>query len=165
MSLSVDPSSSPSQPGRSRRWLWIALIIAPLVVLQAGVGTLFVAPRLCGVTEPQRHGLDCDIPLPANATFLSQLPTPSEPAGVTTKILDYHVPYSTEQSIHDFYVQRLPTSGWNCANKGQPIDVRAIQGKRSVTISSVASGGEAAGVEMAISVSTFSKDMTDSCKN
>jgi hypothetical protein len=131
----------------------------------AGVGALFVAPRLCGVTEPQRHGLDCDIPLPANATFLSQLPTPSEPAGVATKIYDYHVPYSTELSIHDFYVQRLPSSGWKCANKEPLIEVQAIQEKRSVTISSVASGGEAAGVEMAISVSTFSKDVTDSCKS
>jgi hypothetical protein len=80
-------------------------------------------------------------------------------------IYDYHVPYSTEQSIHDFYVQRLPSSGWKCANKEPLIDVQAIQGKRSVTISSVAAGGEAAGVEMAISVSTFSKDVTDSCKS
>src|SRR2546421_12778855 len=129
MSLSPDSSSSPGQPARSRRWLWIALAIALVVVLLAGVGALFVAPRLCGVTESQRHGLDCDIPLPANATFRGQLPTPGDGPSITTTMLNYHVPDTNERSIHDFYVQRLPSSGWKCVNKDAPFDVQAHQGK------------------------------------
>jgi len=101
MSLSMDSSASPSQPARSRRWLWIALIIALVAVLLAAVGTFVVAPRLCGVTEPQRHGLDCDIPLPPNTTFKEFLPTPGA-VGVSTKTYDFHAPDTTEQAIKDY---------------------------------------------------------------
>ncbi len=163
MSLSMDSSSSP-QPARSRRWLWIALIVALVVVLLAGVGAFVVAPRLCGVTEPQRHGLDCDIPLPPNATYLGLLPTPGA-VGVTTKTYDFHVPDTTEQAIKDFYAQHLPASGWKCVNHDDPVDVTAVQGTRAVGVSSLASGGEAAGVELAISVSTFSTAFSDSCES
>ncbi|HEX3271327.1 MAG TPA: hypothetical protein VHR15_11805 [Ktedonobacterales bacterium] len=164
MSLSMDSSSSPSQPARSRRWLWIALIVVLALALLVGVGALVVAPRLCGVTEPQRHGLDCDIPLPPNTTYLGLLPTPSA-VGVSTKTYDFHVPDTTEQAIKDFYAQRLPSSGWKCVNHEDPVDVTAFQGTRAVGVSSLASGGEAAGVELAISVSTFSKAFPDSCES
>lgn len=162
MSLSMDSSASPSQPAHSRRWLWIALIIALVVVLLAGVGAFVVAPRLCGVTEPQRHDLDCDIPLPPNTTYLGLLPTPGA-VGVSTKTYDFHVPDTTEQAIKDFYAQHLPSNGWKCVNHDDPIIVTATQGTRSVGVSSLASGGEAAGVELAISVITFSKAFPDTC--
>jgi hypothetical protein len=131
MSLSMDSSSSPPQPARSRRWIWIALIVALAITLLAGVGAFVVAPRLCGVTEPQRHGLDCDIPLPAYATYLGLLPAPSA-VGVSTKTYDFHVPDTTEQAIKDFYAQRLPSSGWKCVNHDDPVDVTAFQGTRGV---------------------------------
>jgi hypothetical protein len=162
MSLSMDSSSSPPQPARSRRWIWIALIIALTIALLAGVGALVVAPRLCGVTEPQRHGLDCDIPLPPNTTFVGFLPTPGA-VGVSTKTYDFHVPDTTEQAIRDFYVERLPSSGWKCVSKDVPTGATALQGTRGVAVGSLASGGEAAGVELAVSVSTFTKDPSGSC--
>ena len=164
MSLSMDSSASPSQPAHSRRWLWITLIIALVVVLLAAVGAFVVAPRLCGVTEPQRHGLDCDIPLPPNTAYLGLLPTPGA-VGVSTKTYDFHVPDTTEQAIKDFYAQRLPANGWKCVNHDDPIIVTATQGTRSVGVSSLASGGEAAGVELAISVITFSKAFPDTCSS
>ena len=162
MSLSMDSSSSPPQPARSRRWIWIALIIALAIGLLAGVGALVVVPRLCGVTEPQRHGLDCDIPLPANATSKGLLPSP-DTVGVTTKTNDFHAPDITEQTGHDCYVQRLPSGGWTCVGKDDPTGVTALQGTRGVAVGSLSSGGEAAGVELAISVSNFSKDVGASC--
>jgi hypothetical protein len=164
MSLSMDSPSSSPQPARSRRWLWIALIVALAIVLLAGVETLVIAPRLCGVVESQRHGLDCDIPLPPNTTFMGFLPTPGAVA-ITTKTYDFHVPGTTEQAIKDFYAQHLPSSGWKCVNQDDPVAVTAVQGTRAVGVSSLASGGEAAGVELAISVSTFSKAFSDSCKS
>jgi len=164
MSLSMDSSSSSPQPARSRRWVWIALIAALVLALLIGVGALVVAPRLCGVTESQRHGLDCDIPLPPNATYLGLLPTPGA-VGITTKAYDFHVPDTTEQAIKEFYAQHLPSSGWKCVNQDDPVAVTAVQGTRAVGVSSLASGGEAAGVELAISVSTFAKAFSDSCKS
>jgi hypothetical protein len=164
MSLSMDSSSSSPQPARSRRWVWIALIAALVLALLIGVGALVIAPRLCSVTNSQRHGLDCDIPLPPNTTFLGFLPTP-DAVGVTTKTYDFHTPGTTEQAIKDFYAQRLPSSGWKCVNQDDPVAVTAVQGTRAVGVSSLASGGEAAGVELAISVSTFSKAFSDSCKS
>jgi len=162
MSLSMDSSASPTQPARSRRWLWIALIVALALALLVGVGALVVAPRLCGVTESQRHDLDCDIPLPPNTTFVGFLPTPGA-VGVSTKAYDFHAPNTTEQAIKDFYAQHLPESGWKCVNHDDPVVVTAVQGTRAVGVSSLASGGEAAGVELAISVSTFSKPFSDTC--
>jgi hypothetical protein len=164
MSLSMDSSSSSPQPARSRRWLWIAIIAALVLALLIGVGALVVAPRLCGVTESQRHGLDCDIPLPPNTTFLEFLPAP-DAVGVTTKTYDFHTPGTTEQAVKDFYAQRLPSSGWKCVNHDDPIIVTANQETRAVSVSSLASGGEAAGVELAISVITFSKSFPNTCNS
>jgi hypothetical protein len=164
MSLSMDSTPAAPQPGRSRRWLWIALIIILVVVLLAGVGALLVAPRLCGVTESQRHGLDCDIPLPPNTTFIQFLPTP-DAVGVTTKTYDFHTPGTSEREIKDFYAQRLPSNGWKCVNHDDPVTVTANQGTRGVSVSSLASGGEAAGVELAISVITFAKAFPDTCSS
>jgi hypothetical protein len=144
------------------RWIWIALIIALAIAVLAGVGAFVVAPRHCGVIEPQRHGLDCDIPLPANATFKGLLPSP-DTVGVTTRTYDFHVPDIIEQAVHDFYVQRLPSGGWTCVGKDDPTGATALQGTRGVAVGSLSSGGEAAGVELAISVSTFPKDMGASC--
>jgi hypothetical protein len=72
---------------------------------------------------------------------------------------------TTEQAIHDFYAQRLPSSGWKCINQDDRTGATAFQGRRGVAIGSVSSGGEAAGVELAISVSTFSKDVSGSCES
>jgi hypothetical protein len=80
-------------------------------------------------------------------------------------MLSYHVPDTDERAIHDFYAQRLPASGWKCLNKDLPFDVQARQGNRSVAISSLSSGGEAAGVQMVISVSTYSKGFPASCES
>ena len=88
--------------------------------------TFVVAPRLCGVTEPQRHGLDCDIPLPPNTTFREFLPTPGA-VGVSTKTYDFHTPDTTEQAIKDFYAQRLPSNGWKCVNHEIQLSSRRLR--------------------------------------
>jgi hypothetical protein len=149
----MDSSSSAPQPARSRRWIWITLIAVLALALLIGVGALVVAPRLCGVTESQRHGLDCDIPLPPNTTYRGLLPS-TDTVGVTTKTHDIHVPDTTEQAIHDLHAQRLPSTG-----------ATALQGTRGVAVGSLSSGGEAAGAELAISVSTFTNDACGSCAN
>ncbi len=70
MSLPTDPPAPSASPARRRRGLWLGLGIAVLALgLLCGASAVLAGPRLCAVTEPQSHGLACDIPLPPNATF------------------------------------------------------------------------------------------------
>jgi len=70
MSLPADPPAPSASPAPRRYGPWLGLGIAVLALgFFAGISAVFAGPRLCAVTEPQRHGLACDIPLPPNATF------------------------------------------------------------------------------------------------
>jgi hypothetical protein len=67
--------------------------------------------------------------------------------------------------VHDFYVQRLTSSGWTCVSKGDPTGAMALQGTRGVAVGSLSSGGETAREELAISVIRFKQDLSGSCAN
>jgi hypothetical protein len=158
VSLPSDAASPSTPPMRRRRGLWLGLGIALLVViLIVGVGAVFVAPRLCGVTEPQRHGLACDIPLPPNATFVRTFEPPAgTPPG--SEILLFHASNTTPDAIHTFYEQQLPSKGWTCVQTGDPLTVRATQGKRSVSIVLAPLAQEGADVPFVVNDFTFASE-------
>jgi hypothetical protein len=115
------------------------------------------------VNEPQRHGLACDIPLPANTTFDHELKSPGDfMPGVTSVILQYHVANGTLESVREFYTQRLPSSGWKCVDASNVGGIEARQDKRILAVL-LPQTGDATGIAMRVEVSTFSKDVSDSC--
>jgi hypothetical protein len=129
-----------------------------MLLLLVGVGAVFIAPRLCGLTEPQRHGLACDIPVPPNATFDRTVEPPAGPqAGIEQQNLLFHASYTAPDAIHTFYSQQLPTKGWTCVNTDDPITVAATRGKRAVSIVLSPLAQEGADVPFVVSVQTFSK--------
>jgi hypothetical protein len=126
---------------------------------------VIVVPRLCGVTEPQRHGLACDIPLPPNTTFDRQVELPGgNLSGVASQTLQYHVANTTNDAIHTFYVQQLPTKGWKCIRGDDPTAISGAQGNRGLTIGLAPPSGSSSDVTLVISVATFTKDIdTSAC--
>jgi hypothetical protein len=165
MSQPSNPAPSPIPPQRSRRGLWIGLSVALLLlVLLVGVGALFVAPQLCTVTEPQRQGLACDIPLPPNTTFDREVSLPGgELPGVPSQSLQYHVANTTPDQISSFYTQRLPANGWKCVRGDIPSVISGQQERRSVIVSLHPVSGSTSDVTIIISVLTFNKELGDDC--
>ena len=165
MSLPNDSTSASKAPARGRRGLWIGLGAALLVVIiLAGVSAVFLAPRLCGVTEPQRHGLACDIPLPANASFDGEVAPPAGAVpGITTQNVQYHVANTTSEAVRTFYTQQLPANGWTCLDAEDPVTISAEQGNRGVAVLVAPSAGTSKVVIMIVSVVTFSSDIGRAC--
>ncbi len=143
-------SASPEMPmptpqmGRSRRPLIIALIVVLFLVLLGATGAFLVAPRLCGLTEPARHGLTCDIPLPAGAQFAGQPNPGPQLSGVTAETWSFTVSGAGAQvdTVSDLYATHLPGAGWQCVQtimlsdsteNGQAL-VAALNGNRALSI-------------------------------
>jgi hypothetical protein len=154
------PSPAPSPapvPARSRRPLVIALIILVVVVGVGAVGSLVVAPRLCALTEPERHGLPCDAPLPAGARFASEQVSPSgDPIVTQTWVFTISPPYAAGAA--QAYVDRLRQTGWSCAFTAGPPDnfaISALKGDTQLTV-----GGKPLLGPPARSI-TFSIDLVD----
>lgn len=141
MSISSGAHTSDVATRRGRRGLWIALaILLALLVVVGGVG-LFGAPQLCTLTNSNRHGLACDIPLPSNAHFVRQQADPSAPA--PTQRWFYLVSGSSIHAVADLYARQLPDRGWRCVDvvntqaPGVPqveASVTAIDGNRGIGV-------------------------------
>jgi hypothetical protein len=136
-----------------------------VLVVLVSVSAVLVAPRLCGVTEPQRHGLACDIPLPPNATFDREAGLPAGGLGsVASQSLEYHVANTTPDAIRSFYTQHLPSDGWKCVNGDVPLVISAEQGKRGLNIVVLPPDTSVPAVTVIISILTFTKDFdTHAC--
>jgi hypothetical protein len=131
-----------------------------VLVVLVSVSAVLVAPRLCGVTEPQRHGLACDIPLPPNTTFDREVVSPAGAVpGVSTQNLQYHVSNTANDAIKAFYAQQLPGKGWKCVSTEVPLIISAQQGNRGLAVIVAPSDGTSGDVTMIVSVTTFAKDL------
>ena len=143
-------SRSPEMPlptprmSRGRRLLILALVVVLVLALLGAVGAFFVAPRLCGLAEPARHGLACDIPLPAGAQFTGQPNPGPQLSGVTTETWAFTVSGAQAQvdTVTNLYKTRLPGAGWQCvqanvlpdsAENSQALVV-AINGNRALSV-------------------------------
>lgn len=137
------PMSAP-QKSRSRRPLIIALVVVLVLALVGAASAFFVAPRLCGLTEPARHGLACDIPLPAGAHFAGQPNPGAQISGVAAEAWSFTVSGAGAQvdTVTDLYKTQLPSAGWACVQtielsdspeNGQAL-VAAINGNRALSV-------------------------------
>jgi len=143
-------SESPEMPtpaprkGSGRRPLLIALVVVLVLVLVGVAGAFFVAPRLCGLTEPARHGLACDIPLPAGAQFTGQPNPGAQISGVTAEAWSFTVSGAGAQvdTVTNLYTTHLPGAGWQCVQtielsdapeNGQAL-VAAINGNHALSV-------------------------------
>lgn len=141
-------SASPEMPTpatgvrRGRVSLILALVVVLVLVLVGAVGVFFVAPRLCGLTEPARHGLACDIPLPAGAQFAGQPNPGSQPAGITAQAWSFTVSDAQVHPLADLYRTRLSGVGWRCVQTSVLSDlpqksqeqVVALNGNRALSV-------------------------------
>ena len=112
-SASPEISEPAPRKGRGRRPLIIALVVVLVLVLIAAASVFFVAPRLCGLTEPARHGLACDIPLPAGAQFAGQPNPGAQISGVTAEAWSFTVSGTGAQvdTVTDLYKNISPARG------------------------------------------------------
>ena len=143
MSAFVSPEmpQPTTRKGRGRRMLLLALVVVVVLALLGAVGVFFVAPRLCGLTEPERHGLACDIPLPAGARFTNQPDLPQSP-GITTEAWAFTVLGEQTHAVAQVYTQRLPGAGWRCVQDSVLADlpqnsqeqVIALNGSRGISV-------------------------------
>jgi hypothetical protein len=144
-------------------------MVVVILALLGAVGAFFVAPRLCGLTEPERHGLSCDIPLPTGAGFTSQPNLPQSP-GISTETWAFSVPGQQAHAIAQFYAQRLPGSGWRCVQDSVLADlpqksqeqVVALNGNRALSIT-VTLGPSDTAAQLVIAVSTFPRAPEGTC--
>src|SRR5215467_7788989 len=116
MSTPLDrpPMPAPPPPARGRRALLVALIVLVILVGGGIAGYVVAGPRLCALTEPERHGLPCDIPLPDGARYVGPEQSPPPPTGVTVSSWVFTVTVTDASSLNALYLKRLPTSGWTC---------------------------------------------------
>jgi hypothetical protein len=113
----MPPTTRTAQPLASdlptrRRFLTPRLLL-PLALLAAllvtgGIYTALNLPRQCGLFGAARHGLACEVPLPAGAMYQSEATQSGIPVWA---FLDASTSY---QRLHDFFAQQLPSNGWGC---------------------------------------------------
>ncbi len=171
MSASVSPEmpAPATRKGRSRRMLVIALAVVVVLALAGAAGAFFVAPRLCGLTESERHGLPCDIPLPTGARFTSQPNLPQTP-GITTEAWAFTVPGEQAHAVAQVYSQRLPGAGWRCVTASVLADlpqngqeqVVALNGNRGISVNVTLSPPDHL-LRLLIVVSTFPHAAEGAC--
>jgi hypothetical protein len=171
MSASVSPEmpQPTTRKGRGRRMFLIALVVVVVLALLGAVAAFFVAPRLCGLTEPERHGLSCDIPLPSGARFTNQPALPQSP-GITTEAWAFTVPGEQAHSVAQVYSQRLPGAGWRCVTASVLADLpqnsqehgAALNGNRGLSVT-VIEGPPDNVTRLLIAVSTFPQTPPGAC--
>lgn len=171
MSASVSPEmpAPATRKDRGRRILLLALVVVVVLALLGAVAAFLVAPRLCGLTEPERHGLSCDIPLPAGARFTNQPNLPQSP-GISTETWAFTVPGQQAHAVAQVYTQRLPGAGWRCvtdsvlADLSQKSDeqVVALNGNRGISVV-VSLDPPDTVVHLLIAVSTFPHAASGTC--
>lgn len=173
---SLAGSSVPQAPQATRKRAFlarpstrVALVGLLVLILALGAFAVYAVPRFfCGVVQSARHGLGCDIPLPAQATFVSQSDVPGV-QGITTEQWVYTVPSTTVHRVRDLYVQQLPADGWGCLDPTDAqtpdlglfmANVVALSGKRGIGVliryANPPQGFEPSGdVQVTIQLSTF----------
>jgi hypothetical protein len=133
-----------------------------LLLLLAAGSALFImvmAPRLCAVTEPQRHGLACDIPLPPNTTFdRAWAPVGGVEHANSEQRLLYQVAHMTTDAIVVFYRQHLPTTSWHCVQVRDD-GISAAQGKRTLGIVLAPPEGASDHVTMGVDVIALAENI------
>lgn len=172
MSISPTLNTTGAPSTQSKRIPALTRVLVTLVVLAlAGVvvGVFLVGPRLCGLTEPERHGLACDIPLPANAKFAEQPDPGSGPVGGSIEAWAYTVPAADAGNIADLYARRLPEEGWTCLQTNKvdllgsaEATVVALNGNQaiSVALNPTSTPGIA---QLLIVVTTFPRAPSGTC--
>jgi len=158
----------------ARRGTRVALVGLLVLILALGAFAVFAVPRFfCGVVQSARHGLSCDVPLPAQAAFVSQSDVPGV-QGITTEQWVYTIPGTTVHSVHDLYVQQLPADSWGCLHPTDAqtprlglfmANVFALSGNRTVRVviryANQPQGFEPTGdIQLLIQLSTFPTSTT-----
>jgi hypothetical protein len=151
------PTRSRSRP----RWRRIALFILLNSALLGSLTAVVVLPRVCFYTEPERHGLACDIPLPLTAVLERVVKINGEiPPGVETQNLQFQVRDTTNEEVRAFYVKELPERGWTCIKADDAYIMSALKGSRDIGVM-LSPPAEAGGrVVMLITISTFAQGIT-----
>src|SRR5262245_30428389 len=127
----ADMIDTSPHPRPQLRWPAVALFIVLDIALVGTLIALVVAPRLCLVTEPERHGLACDVPLPPTAVFERTVEISGEiPPGVEIQNLQLQVRDTTLDEVRNFYLQQLPLKGWTCAKVENAHIITAQKGNR-----------------------------------
>jgi hypothetical protein len=117
---SPNPAQAPASvaPARRRRPRWpliVGAVLLAAVVIAGATYTAINLPRGCGVFSAARHGMPCDVPLPAGATYERPVALPDESvSGITEQGWSFSVAHTNGHALHDFYKEQLAASGWSC---------------------------------------------------
>jgi hypothetical protein len=119
-----------------------------------------VPPRLCLITEPERHGLACDVPLPPTAVFERIVEINGEiPPGVEIQNLQLQVRDATPDEVRTFYLQQLPLKGWTCAKVENAHISTAQKGNRDLSVVLMSPAETGGRMVMLITMETFAAGM------
>jgi hypothetical protein len=133
--MAPTPSLSQPQPARRSQTLTRWLVVALIVVVALGAlfgGFEYLASShsalagVCGQLSFMRHGLPCDIPLPADVGFRFTTKDTTADGNPYTGWT-----FTTAQSsdaIKQLYIQGLHADGWPCATAAQLGSTLAIAG-------------------------------------
>jgi hypothetical protein len=151
----IDPSPR-SRP--LQRWRRVALFILLDFALLGTLIAVVVPPRLCLITEPERHGLACDVPLPPTAVFEHTVEINGEiPPGVEVLNLQFQVRDATSDEVRAFYLQQLPLKGWACAKVENAHIITSHQGNRELSVVLMPPAETGGRVLMNITMETFTE--------
>jgi hypothetical protein len=151
--IDTSPHLRPQQ-----RWQRIALFVLLDITLLGTLIAVLVPPRLCLVTEPERHGLACDVPLPSTAVFERTVEINDEiPPGVEIQNLQFQVRDTTTDEVRAFYFQQLPLKGWTCAKVENAHIITSRQGNRDLSVALMPPAETGGRVVMLITMETFTE--------
>lgn len=137
----VPPTAALPRRGGATKWIAAALGV---VVIMGCVAAwfLYLSPSHTNSPFFDRHGLQSNVPLPSNTTFvLKRSIAKTDPTTNTTVATDawtWTTAASTPASLRKFYQDQLPKNGWGHLHSftvsGSERDITACQGNQALIV-------------------------------
>ncbi len=111
-----------ASPTRTRRsffrnpWMLVGVVVLVLVSTGAAYAATLgqrQAAEVCGMLSGARHGLPCDIPLPANSDFVASGSGVAPNVESNYRRWKFTVAQPRAQ-VYDYFVAQLHADGWPC---------------------------------------------------
>lgn len=137
----VPPAAARPKRGGAMKWL-AALVGVVVIIGCVAAWVLYLSPSHTNSPFFDRHGLQSNVPLPSNTTFvLKRSMARTDPTTNTTVAADawtWTTQSGTPASLHRFYQEQLPKNGWShlhsfTTGSGEQ-DITACQGNQALIV-------------------------------